>query len=166
MVIPGRFLYICVLLALFGCATPDVERVEPVRAEVEQVEPVRAKVKPAPSVEHVSARENVIDVPVLIGLENALKGEKEPPKIETATFPTIRKPITETEKPYTGQLISIHFENADLVDVLFFFAEITGLNLVVHPGVTGTVTLHLTNVPWDQALDVILKMHNLRVMIE
>ena len=66
----------------------------------------------------------------------------------------------------TGQPITIHFENADLVDVLFFFAEITGMNLVVHPDVTGKVTVHLTNVPWDQALDVILKMYNLHVMIE
>jgi type II secretory pathway component HofQ len=40
------------------------------------------------------------------------------------------------------------------------------LNLVVHPGVSGTVTVHLNNIPWDQALDIVLKMNNLSVEIE
>jgi type II secretory pathway component HofQ len=166
MMIPLRLFCIGVLLVLLGCAAPEVERNKPVHADVEQVEPVRTEVAPASSVERVKARKNVIEVPLLIGLEKAFKGEEEPLNIETATFPTLRKPRTTEENPYTGKPITIHFQNADIVDVLFFFAEITGLNLVVHPGVTGTVTVHLTNVPWDQALDVILKMHNLRVMIE
>jgi type IV pilus assembly protein PilQ len=51
--------------------------------------------------------------------------------------------------------------NADVTDVLRTFAQISGLNVIVQPGVSGVVTAELENVPWDQALEEVLKINNL-----
>jgi type IV pilus assembly protein PilQ len=70
------------------------------------------------------------------------------------------------EKEYTGELISLDFKDGDIQDIFRLFADISGLNIVVQPGVTGRVTLVLTEVPWDQALDLILKAHRLGYVVE
>jgi type IV pilus assembly protein PilQ len=58
---------------------------------------------------------------------------------------------------YTGNPITLDFQDADLRAVLRTFAEISGLNMVIDPAVQGTVDVVLTEVPWDQALDIILR---------
>ena len=58
---------------------------------------------------------------------------------------------------YTGSPVSMDFQNADLRAVLRVFAEISDLNLVIDPSVQGEVNVALTEVPWDQAFDVILR---------
>ncbi len=63
---------------------------------------------------------------------------------------------TGQEKKYTGHPISMDFQGVDLRSVLRTFAEISGLNMVIDPDVQGTVDIVLTDVPWDQALSVIL----------
>ncbi|HUJ79052.1 MAG TPA: type IV pilus secretin PilQ [Nitrospiria bacterium] len=65
------------------------------------------------------------------------------------------------EKQYTGRLISLDFQDADLDNVLRLMADVSGLNIVVGDGVKGKVTVKLLNVPWDQALDLILRTHGL-----
>jgi len=65
------------------------------------------------------------------------------------------------EKPYFGEPIDLKVTNADVTDVLRTFAQISGLNVIVQPGVTGVVTAELENVPWDQALEEVLKINNL-----
>ncbi len=62
---------------------------------------------------------------------------------------------------YKGQKVSLEFKDADIRDVIRILAEVSGLNFVVDPKVKGTVTLRLRNVPWDKALDVILKTNKL-----
>ncbi len=62
---------------------------------------------------------------------------------------------------YKGQKVSLEFKDADIRDVIRILAEVSGLNFVVDPKVKGTVTLRLRNVPWDKALDVILKSNRL-----
>ncbi|RPH56781.1 type IV pilus secretin PilQ, partial [bacterium] len=71
------------------------------------------------------------------------------------------KAVGETERVYVGEPIDLKVTGADVTDVLRSFAAISGLNVVVQPGVTGTVTAELENVPWDQALEQILKINNL-----
>ncbi len=63
---------------------------------------------------------------------------------------------------YIGQPVSLDFQGADLRAVLRVFAEISGLNLVIDPGVSGTVDVTLRDVPWDQALEHILRTNGLR----
>lgn len=62
---------------------------------------------------------------------------------------------------YFGEPINLSLRNADLVEVLRSFAEIGDFNLVLQPGISGTVTVELKDVPWDQALTMILKINNL-----
>jgi type IV pilus assembly protein PilQ len=71
-------------------------------------------------------------------------------------------PTTPTPIPqYQGELISIDIKDYDIKDFFRLISEISGLNVVLDPNVTGTVTLKLTDVPWDQALDVVLKNYQL-----
>jgi type IV pilus assembly protein PilQ len=70
------------------------------------------------------------------------------------------------QKVYTGHPISLDFKDGDLQDIFRLFADISGLNVVVNPGVSGKVTLKLTEVPWDQALDLILKTNGLGYTLE
>ena len=62
---------------------------------------------------------------------------------------------------YTGEPINLSLKDADLVEVLRSFAEIGDFNLVLQPTVQGKVTVELKNVPWDQALEQILKINQL-----
>jgi len=64
-------------------------------------------------------------------------------------------------KAYTGHPISLDFQGADLRAVLRTFAEISGLNIVIDPAVQGSVDVSLRDVPWDQALDIILRANKL-----
>ena len=67
---------------------------------------------------------------------------------------------------FTGTPITLDFKDGDLQDIFRLFADISGLNVVVNPGVSGKVTLKLTEVPWDQALDLILKTNGLGYTLE
>jgi type IV pilus assembly protein PilQ len=57
-------------------------------------------------------------------------------------------------------------KDADVREVLRTFARLSGLNIVIQPGVRGTVTVELERVPWDQALDQILKINGLGYELE
>ena len=74
--------------------------------------------------------------------------------------------MTSTPKQFTGHPISLDFQGVDLRAVLRTFAEITGLNLVIDPDVKGVVDVSLHEVPWDQALDIILRANQLDYTVE
>ena len=69
-------------------------------------------------------------------------------------------------RQFTGHPISLDFQGADLRAVLRTFAEISGLNIVIDPTVAGTVDVALRDVPWDQALDIILAANKLGYLID
>ena len=62
---------------------------------------------------------------------------------------------------YTGEPISVNLKDVDLRDFFRLIHEISGLNVVIDPAVKGTVTIVLDDVPWDQALDIVLKNNSL-----
>lgn len=62
---------------------------------------------------------------------------------------------------YTGDRITLNFQDIEVRSVLAIIADFTGLNLVASDSVQGSVTLNLEDVPWDQALDLVLKSHGL-----
>ena len=62
---------------------------------------------------------------------------------------------------YVGDRISLNFQNIEVRSVLQLIADFTGLNLVASDSVTGNITLRLQSVPWDQALDLVLKTRGL-----
>ncbi len=85
--------------------------------------------------------------------------------IYTIEFKPLTKEQLEQQKKekfgYTGERLSLNFQNIEVRAVLQLIADFTGLNMVTSDSVTGNVTLRLKNVPWDQALDIILKSRGL-----
>jgi len=65
------------------------------------------------------------------------------------------------DRQYTGEKISFNFQDIEVRAVLGLIAEFRGVNIIATDGVSGTVTLRLKNVPWDQALDIILEAKGL-----
>jgi type IV pilus assembly protein PilQ len=65
------------------------------------------------------------------------------------------------EKNYTGQKLSLDFKDADIKNVFRLLAEVSGLNIVVTNDVNRKVTLRLVDVPWDQALDLLIRTNGL-----
>ncbi|MGI9303425.1 MAG: type IV pilus secretin PilQ [Gammaproteobacteria bacterium] len=65
------------------------------------------------------------------------------------------------QKTFTGERLSLNFQDIEVRSVLQLIADFTGLNVVVSDTVGGSLTLRLKNVPWDQALDIILKTKGL-----
>jgi type IV pilus assembly protein PilQ len=78
------------------------------------------------------------------------------------------KPLTRAEQEekksqfaFTGEKLSLNFQNIEVRSVLQLIADVTQLNLVASDTVKGNITLRLDNVPWDQALDLVLKTKGL-----
>jgi type IV pilus secretin PilQ/predicted competence protein len=77
--------------------------------------------------------------------------------------------LSPTGRVYTGEPISLNLKDADIKDVLRTFAQLTGLNIAVDPGIKGdqySVTVDFVDVPWDQALDLILRQNGLTYVLE
>lgn len=67
-----------------------------------------------------------------------------------------------SEKPvYTGEKLTLNFQNIQVREALNVIADFTGLNIVISDSVSGNLTLRLKDVPWDQALDIILQSKGL-----
>jgi type IV pilus assembly protein PilQ len=67
----------------------------------------------------------------------------------------------EEKKEYTGERLTLNFQDIDVRSVLQLLADTSGQNIVVSDSVTGNLTLRLQNVPWDQALDIVLRTKGL-----
>jgi len=81
--------------------------------------------------------------------------------------PTQPQPVVPAQQArYTGNPVSLDFQGADLRAVLRTFSEISGLNLVIDPSIQGTVDVALRDVPWDQALDIILRANKLGYVVD
>ncbi|WP_160064588.1 type IV pilus secretin PilQ [Psychromonas sp. L1A2] len=72
-----------------------------------------------------------------------------------------KKPEDEEDMPYEGKAISLNFQDIPVRTVLQLIADFNGLNLVITDSVSGNITLRLDDVPWEQALDIILKVRGL-----
>ena len=79
--------------------------------------------------------------------------------------PAAQQPPAQAPR-YTGNPVSLDFQGADLRAVLRTFSEISGLNLVIDPNINGTVDVALRDVPWDQALDIILRANKLGYVVD
>ncbi len=90
--------------------------------------------------------------------DNLFTLEVQPVKPKTATErPTLFSP----DREYSGQRLTLNFQDIDTRAVLQMLAEVSGRNVVVSDTVQGNVTLRLQNVPWDQALDIVLAARGL-----
>jgi type IV pilus assembly protein PilQ len=74
---------------------------------------------------------------------------------------TKRTAGAEEKKEYTGERLTLNFQDIDVRSVLQLLADTSGQNIVVSDSVSGNLTLRLQNVPWDQALDIVLRTKGL-----
>ncbi len=77
-----------------------------------------------------------------------------------------KKTVDEGRPQFSGDPYDFSFKNADISNILKFIAKISGLNMVIDPDVTGRFTCELVQVPWDQALELILKVNGLDMIQE
>jgi type IV pilus assembly protein PilQ len=75
--------------------------------------------------------------------------------------PSLKRAATDEKKEYTGERLTLNFQDIDVRSVLQLLADTSGQNIVVSDSVTGNLTLRLQNVPWDQALDIVLRAKGL-----
>jgi type IV pilus assembly protein PilQ len=83
------------------------------------------------------------------------------PAVNMAAEQKTRSPQAASSPKYTGEPISVNLKDVDLKDFFRLIHEISGLNVVLDPDVKGTLTIVLDDVPWDQALDIVLKNNQL-----
>src|SRR6202158_1431901 len=100
----------------------------------------------------------------------APRGAQEPASQQAAPVPAqtqvprpaqANTPPPATSGKYTGEPISVNLKDVDLKDFFRLIHEISGLNVVLDPAVKGTLTIVLDEVPWDQALDIVLQNNSL-----
>src|ERR1700676_628241 len=75
--------------------------------------------------------------------------------------PSLKRSNAEEKKEYSGERLTLNFQDIDVRSVLQLLADTSGQNIVVSDSVTGNLTLRLQNVPWDQALDIVLRTKGL-----
>src|SRR5262249_56130904 len=87
-----------------------------------------------------------------------------PAPVTSGSFET--KAIVTDKVSYSGKKISLNLVETDIKQIFRLFHEISGLNFVLDPAVEGKVTIVIDNVPWDQAMDIILKNNGLDKQFE
>jgi type IV pilus assembly protein PilQ len=75
--------------------------------------------------------------------------------------PSLKHAAADEKKEYSGERLTLNFQDIDVRSVLQLLADTSGQNIVVSDSVTGNLTLRLQNVPWDQALDIVLRTKGL-----
>jgi len=112
---------------------------------------------PATNVASVSPRRSVpVPVPERLKFLDPITSLAQPKSDQPSDIGGLGGP-----ERFTGKRISLDFQDAEISSVLRLIADVSGLNMVVGEAVKSKVTLKLLNVPWDQALDLILKLNNL-----
>jgi type IV pilus assembly protein PilQ len=124
---------------------PELKKEMPAEAKKEEV-----KKEEAPAPESKKEEMKVEEKP-LPPTPVAKKGEMEK-KVSEEGVP---------QKAYTGRKLSLDFKDADIKNILRLIAEVSNLNIIVADEVTGKITMRLVDVPWDQALEIILQTKNL-----
>jgi type IV pilus assembly protein PilQ len=148
--------------------TPEAPA-DPITA-LESTRPVAAAVEPARAANPAPKPSAPARTPAPAAKSAAARREPNPPPVVMAPPPTPPAATLQQtaggEKRFTGHPVSLDFQGADLRAVLRGFSEISGLNMVIDPDVQGTVDIILNEVPWDQALDVILRGNQLDYTVD
>ncbi len=135
-------------------------------------------VLPAPQAPPETAAAQVIEqaqaaAPLAQAVAQPQQAPATPPAQQPQTQVTIippsppQVPTTPTPIPqYPGEIISLELRDYDIKEFFSLIGEISGLNIVLDPGVAGVVNLRLVDVPWTQALDIVLKNYGLRGQLQ
>ncbi|WP_324082844.1 type IV pilus secretin PilQ [Geomonas sp.] len=120
------------------------------------VPPVAAKLPPAPAAKAPAAAEGRVAEELVVQPRGADQATELP-------IPDHARPV---RKVYTGRRVTLEFSDADIRKIFQLIAEVSNLNFLISDDVSGTISLKLVNVPWDQALDVILDAKGLGMQRE
>ncbi len=95
-------------------------------------------------------------------------GQTSAPSASSQAVTLVPEAVVPTAAPpkYSGDLVSMNLKDVDIKDFFRMIHEVSGLNIVVDSGVSGAVSLVLDRVPWDQALDLILRDNSLGKVLE
>ncbi|MCJ7783337.1 MAG: type IV pilus secretin PilQ, partial [Desulfobacterales bacterium] len=132
---------------------PELKKEEAAEVKKEVVkkeDEVKREEKPAPELkkEEMKAAQKTMP-PTTVAKKVKVEGEK---KVFAEGGP---------QNVYSGRKLSLDFKDADIKNILRLIAEVSNLNIIVADEVTGKITMRLVDVPWDQALDVILQSKRL-----
>jgi len=144
--------------AALDAAKPDVQSTLPPAESSKQV--AAAPLPTASSETPEALRAEQAARTLTTGKQQAL------PLAAQGTPPGSVNPPGEEKEKFTGEPISLNLKDVDLKDFFRLVHEISGLNIIVDPNVSGTVTMVLDSVPWDQALDIVLKNNRLGKTLE
>jgi len=131
------------------------------------VEPQYHPVSETPKTPADAAAQTLPDMPktndnIMLPPVSATPSTAENPAQEQASVDAQAAAAAQAQRPkYTGEPISVNLKDVDLKDFFRLIHEISGLNIVLDPNVKGTLTLVLDDVPWDQALDLVLANNGL-----
>lgn len=139
---------------------PAVEREVPEIVEEQAPPPIET-----PAVETTAAAEPASD-PVMKEKTSPAAAPPPEPQESTQEVQFVPQTLSSAEEGYSGEILSMKFKDADLQAVIFYLADFAGLNVTFDPGVTGVVSVNLVDVPWDQALDLLLKQNKMGKVIE
>jgi len=91
----------------------------------------------------------------------AIRPRPTPGAEKNSTAGRSEEPLSEKSNHYTGEEVSLDFQDADIKSVFRLLSEISGLSIIAGADVKAEVTVHMKNVPWDQALDAVLEINGL-----
>ncbi len=144
----------------------DIEKPKKVEAKIEAAPIPKKEEVPVEGKKEEIKKEEEKPVPEIKKVEKPL-----PPVEEKAVpQPLVIKKVEEekkmaepvsSEKMYTGRKLSLDFKDADVKNILRLIAEVSNLNIIAGDDVKGKITMRLVDVPWDQALDLILQTSSL-----
>jgi len=150
--------------------TPAPETIAPVKEEVRPpvASPVEAEPVTLPATVEAKpvVKEAAVEPPPQTPAPARQVQEKTAPAGQAQSEKFKPKTISDTEEKYTGEILSMRFKDADLRDVVLYLADFADLNVVFDPDVRGVVTVDLRDVPWDQALDIVLRTNKMGKTIE
>jgi type IV pilus secretin PilQ/predicted competence protein len=136
-------------------AVPELKKDEvPIEVKKEEIKKEQEKSLPEiKKIESVLPKEEEKPIPQPEAAKKVVeKGVEEEEKVTEESF---------FEKTYIGRKVSLDFKDADIKNILRLIAEVSNFNIITGDDVTGKITMRLVDVPWDQALDVILQAKNL-----
>jgi type IV pilus assembly protein PilQ len=144
----------------------DIEKPKKIEAKIETVPMPKKEGVTIETKKEETQREEEKAPPELKKEEKVLPAveEKPIPKPQVTKKVEEEKKASEeglSEKIYTGRKLSLDFKDADIKNILRLIAEVSNLNIITGDDVTGKITMRLVDVPWDQALDVILQARSL-----
>ena len=150
--------------------------------DIEEPKKIEAKLETVPEAkkeEAIEVKKEVIKKEEVKKGEEVKKEEKSIPELKKEEMKAEEKPAPPTpmakkveeekkiveegpsQKVYAGRKLSLDFKDADIKNILRLIAEVSNLNIIAGDDVTGKITMRLVDVPWDQALEIILQSRSL-----